>query len=108
MRRRLPCIQGLMMYATVKYSGGHIRKTCFEAGMVLFLLESAVQVGADVFGILEAHAEADQPLDDARGVALGRGYPSVRGGCGMADGGLHVAEVGGVGDELGRVDHAPG
>src|SRR5258706_9830567 len=25
--RRLPCIHGLMMYATLKYSGGHMRKT---------------------------------------------------------------------------------
>src|SRR5438128_5904203 len=72
MRRRLPCIHGLMMYATVKYSGGHIRKTCRGRTPVSafawfgvrprFSAKPALQIGTDVVHVLEPDGEADEPL----------------------------------------------
>src|SRR5947209_19462764 len=62
MRRRLPCIQGLMMYATVKYSGGHIRNKCRPTSQPIG------QVALDVFHVLETHREPHQARSEERRV----------------------------------------
>src|SRR6185312_6546759 len=108
MRRRFPCIHGLMMYATVKYSGGHIRKTCviletapdvcslslgkgLERGSSL--PEPALEVSAHVRRIFQPDAHPHQAFHDPGGVALLRRDAPVRRGRRVADRGLHVAEV---------------
>src|SRR3954470_20136386 len=99
MRRRLPCIQGLMMYATVKYSGGHMRKTwalrcgrnaAFDtatsgARSRSLTAKAALQVGREVDRILQSYRQANHALDDAGLFAFGRRDAPVRRGGGMAD-----------------------
>ena len=56
-----------MMYATLKYSGGHIRKTWALRAIELRRRKSALEVGANVGRILEPYGESHQSLDDAGG-----------------------------------------
>src|SRR3954469_21492304 len=104
MRRRLPCIHGLMMYATVKYSGGHIRNKWRGRTPLFATSEPIRQVALDVFHVLETHREPDQSLDDAGLLALGGRDAAVRGGRRVADRALHVAEIRGDRDHLHAID----
>src|SRR5947209_5865805 len=72
------------------------------------LRQPTLQVGREIGDRLEAHRDPHQPVGDAGGGArLGRDA-AVRGRRRVRDGGLHVAEVGGDGNEAGGIDELPG
>src|SRR5437868_3806570 len=69
--------------------------------------KTALQVGPQIFDILQSHRDPQQALCDSSALALRSGDARMRGAGWVSNGGFHIAEIGGDRHQLRRIDEGP-